>query len=99
MRADRLLIAAGLFLGFGLWFLFAFCHGNVGIGFALPVAGTKFNMDTTTMGVPALAGIPLTIIGIVLLVVAFITAIIEQFRPHARVVQDSLPRRDDTFES
>lgn len=99
MRADRLLIAAGLFLGFGLWFLFAFCHGNVGIGFALPVAGTKFNMDTTTMGVPALVGIPLTIVGILLLAVALIAAIIEQFRPHSRMAESAPRRRDDTFES
>lgn len=99
MRADRLLIAAGLFLGFGLWFLFAFCHGNLGIGFALPVAGTKFNVDATTMGIPALVGIPLTIIGIVLLAIALIAAIIEQFRPHPRVVEDVPRRRDDTFAS
>lgn len=81
MRADRVLIGAGVFLGFGLWLLFNFCHGNVGVGFALPVAGTKFNMDVTTMGVPALVGIPVTVIGITLLVVAVLLAIVQQFRP------------------
>lgn len=82
MRADRVLIFAGLFLGVGLWCLFAFCHGNTGVGFALPVAGTKFNMNITTMGVPALVGIPVTLIGIVLLAFAFVAAIIGQFRPY-----------------
>ena len=81
MRADRALIGAGVFLGFGLWLLFAFCHGNVGVGFALPVAGTKFNMDVTTMGVPALIGMPVTLIGIILLVIALLLAIVQQFRP------------------
>ncbi|MFP5238157.1 MAG: hypothetical protein ACLGSD_19865 [Acidobacteriota bacterium] len=82
MRADRLLIVTGVFLGVGLWCLLAFCKGNVGVGFALPVAGTRFNMDVTTMGVPALIGMPVTIIGLVLLVVSFIAAIIGQFRPY-----------------
>lgn len=58
MRADRLLIVTAVFLGIGLWCLLAFCHGNVGVGFALPVAGTKFNMSVTTMGMPALIGMP-----------------------------------------
>lgn len=89
MRADRLLIVTGVFLGVGLWCLFAFCHGNVGVGFALPVAGTKFSMNITTMGLPALVGMPLTIIGIVLLAVSLIAAIIAQFRPYP-------PRRKDS---
>lgn len=82
MRADRLLIVTGVFLGVGLWCLFAFCKGNVGFGFALPVANTKFNLDVTTMGVPALIGMPVTIIGIVLLAVSLVAAIIAQFRPY-----------------
>lgn len=81
MRADRILIGASLFLGVGLWSLFNFCHGNVGMAFALPVAGTKFSMDITTMGVPALVGLPLTILGILLLIGALIAAIVQQFKP------------------
>jgi hypothetical protein len=98
MRADRLFIITGIFLGVGLWCLFAFCHGNVGVGFALPVASTKFNMDITTMGVPALVGMPLTVIGLVLLVISFVAAIIGQFRPYPPrrkdpvTVQDPSPR-------
>lgn len=88
MRADRLLIVTAIFLGFGLWCLLEFCHGNVGFGFALPVSSTKFNMDITTMGVPALVGMPLTVIGLVLLVISFVAAIIGQFRPYP-------PRRKD----
>lgn len=92
MRADRVLIGAGIVLGFGLWLLFAFCHGNFGVGFALPVAGTKFNLDVTTMGVPALVGIPVTIIGIILLVIALLLAIVQQFRP-VRPARVEAPRR------
>lgn len=82
MRADRMLIVTGVFLGVGLWCLFAFCKGNVGVGFALPVAGTKFNMDVTTTGLPALIGMPVTIIGLVLLVISLVAAIMGQFRPY-----------------
>ncbi len=89
MRADRVLIGAGVFLGVGLWSLFVFCHGNVGVGFALPVAGTKFNMDITTMGVAALVGMPATVIGMVLLIAAFFLAIVEQFRPSRHGWQDA----------
>lgn len=93
MRADRWLIAAGVFLGVGLWCLLNFCHGNIGVSFALPVAGTKFNTDVTTMGVPALIGMPCTLIGLILLVIAFLAAIVEQFRPHhtIRYVERPLP--------
>ena len=82
MRADRLLIVTAIFLGVGLWCLFAFTHGNVGFGFALPVANTKFNLDVTTMCVPALVGMPLTIIGLILLVISLVAAIIGQFRSY-----------------
>lgn len=88
MRADRILIGASLFLGVGLWSLFNFCHGTVGMAFALPVAGTKFNMEITTMGVPALVGVPLALIGILLLIAALLAAIVQQFRP-------SLPRHPE----
>jgi apolipoprotein N-acyltransferase len=93
MRADRVLIGAGVVLGVGLWLLFNFCHGNVGVGFALPVAGTKFNMDITTMGVPALIGMPITVIGIILLVAALVLAIVQQFRPVRTIrIETTVPR-------
>lgn len=95
MRADRILIGASLFLGVGVWLLFNFCHGNIGMAFALPVAGTKFTMDITTMGVPALVGLPLTICGILLLIGALLAAIVQQFRPpqpYARHPEEIAPR-------
>ncbi len=86
MRADRILIAAVLVLATGVWTLLNFSHGNSGIAFAIPVSGSKVNIDLTTMGPPVLFGVPLTIIGVVLLVVAFFAALVEQFRrPHVVV--------------
>jgi hypothetical protein len=80
MRADRLLIGSILFLGTGVGLLVAWCHGNVGFNFAVPVSGTKFNLDMTTMGAGVLAGLPLAGIGLLLLAAAFISAILAQFR-------------------
>lgn len=87
MRADRLLIGAVLLLGGGLWLIFAYCHGTTGLSFALPVSNTKLNIDVTTMGAPVLAGVPLVILGLLMMAVAFLAAIVAQFR-------GDRPRRD-----
>jgi hypothetical protein len=73
-----------LFLGAGLWFLLEYCHGTVGLAFAFPISLTKFNTEVVTMGAPVFIGVPLTVIGLLLLVVAFLKAIVEQFWPLPR---------------
>ncbi len=80
MRTDRWLIAALIFLVGGIWLLLAWCHGNVGFSFAYPISGTKFNMDITSTGAPALAAIPLVILGLTMMLIALVVAIIAQFR-------------------
>ena len=91
MRADRLLIGAVLFVGGGIGTLLTYCHGTAGLGVALPVAGTKFNLDITTMGVPVLVGVPLFVIGLALLLIAFFAAIVAQFRPTHAAQHNGLP--------
>jgi len=80
MRADRWLLLAVLVLGCGLWVLFAYCHGTAGLAFALPVSGSSVMLDLKTTGAPVLFGIPLTALGVVLLLVAIVSAIMAQFR-------------------
>lgn len=80
MRADRWLLLAVLVLGCGLWILFAYCHGNAGLAFALPVSGSSVSLDLKTTGAPVLIGIPLTAVGAILLLVAIISALMAQFR-------------------
>jgi hypothetical protein len=80
MRADRWLLLAVLVLGCGLWILFAYCHGNAGLAFALPVSGSSVSLDLKTTGAPVLIGIPLTAIGAVLLLIAIVSAVLAQFR-------------------
>lgn len=85
IRADRWVIAAVVFLTAGLWTLFNFCHGDAGLAFALPISGSKVSLNLTTMGWPVLVGIPLTLIGALLLVAAVVVALMEQFIRHGNV--------------
>ena len=63
----------------GAWLLFAWCHGNIGLNFAFPVAGTRLNFEVVSMGAPVLIGIPMIFLGVVLMAVALVAAIIAQF--------------------
>ncbi len=80
MRADRWLIVSFVSLVTGLWLLFAWCHGYVGLSFAYPLAGTKLTIDTTSTGGVVLIGIPLVILGALLLLIAFFASLVAQFR-------------------
>ena len=99
MRSGRVLIAAVLFLSAGLWVLFNYCHGNAGLNFSSDLTANKVSLDLTTAGMPMLIGIPLAGIGVLLLLIAFIGAIVAQFRePRVEVREDVSPRRDMPFE-
>jgi hypothetical protein len=81
MKAARVLIAAVIFLAVGVGMIFYYCHGNVGMSVGYPIAdGTKLTVDITTVGVPALVGVPLVLLGALLLVIAFIAAIVRVFQ-------------------
>jgi len=93
MRADRWLLLAVLVLGCGLWALFAYCHGTAGLSFALPISGSSVSLDLKTMGAPVWFGIPLTALGLILFLVAIISAILAQFRnPHRDTRDGDLSR-------
>jgi hypothetical protein len=99
MKTGRVLIGAVLFLGAGLWLIFAYCNGTVGMNFGYPVSVTKLTFDITTVGVPVIVGIPLVGIGLLLMTIAFIAAIVAQFRrPPAVEREDVSPRREMPFE-
>lgn len=99
MKTGRALIAAVLFIGAGLWVTFAYCNGTVGFNAAYPVSATKLTVDITTTGVPVMVGLPLVTIGLLLLMIAFIAAVVAQFRgPRAVEHEDVSPRRGMPFE-
>jgi hypothetical protein len=99
MRTGRVLIGAVLFLGAGIWVLFAYCNGTTGLSFGYPLSGCKLTLDITTIGAPVLAGVSLVGMGLLLMAIAFIAAIVAQFQePRVVVDKDVSPRRDMPFE-
>jgi apolipoprotein N-acyltransferase len=80
MRVDRWLIVSLISLVAGLWLAFAWCHGSVGLAFAYPLAGTKLSIDITSTGGVLLLGIPLVFLGVLLMLIAFLSALLAQLR-------------------
>ena len=96
MKAGRVLIAAVLFLCVGLWLVFAYCDGTTGMNFGYPLSACKLTIDVTTTGVPVLVGIPMVGIGSLLMLIAFIAAIVSQFRRPPEPAREDVARRRDT---
>ena len=74
MKSDYVLIGSVLLLAVGLGLIFGFTHGNVGFNAAYPVSGASLQLSINTTGLPAMAGVPLTLLGVLLLIVAVISA-------------------------
>ncbi|HEY1646515.1 MAG TPA: hypothetical protein VGF96_00925 [Terracidiphilus sp.] len=91
MRADRPLIGAVIFLGVGLGLILAYCNGTTGLSAAYPLAGSRLHIELTTTGPAVLGGITCTAIGALLLIWAFLAAIVDMFagsdRPRDRVIE------------
>lgn len=99
MRSGRVLISAIVCLVAGIWVLFENCQGNVGVTFGDSLTANKLSMDATTVGVPMLIGLPLVGLGTLLTLIAFIGAIVMQFRKTPQIErEDESPRRDLPFE-
>jgi hypothetical protein len=90
------LIAAALFLGAGLWLVFAYCDGSTGLNFGYPLSACKLTLDVTTTGVPVLMGIPMVGLGSFLMLIALIAAIVGQFRRPREVEREQASSRRGT---
>jgi hypothetical protein len=80
MKTRRLLIASFVVLTTGIGLLFGYCNGTTGFSAGYPLSGSSLKLDVTTTGFPAIAGLPLTLIGSLLLVISFIAAIVAEIR-------------------
>lgn len=91
MRADRPLVGAVLFLAAGLTLILAYCHGTTGFNAGYPFAGSMLHLELTTTGPAVLGGVACTAIGCLLLVWAFLAALVSLFtwteRTRERVVE------------
>jgi hypothetical protein len=87
------LIIASLSLAIGVGLIFGYCDGAAGFNFGSPLSATSLHVDITTKGVPAIAGLALTLLGALLLFVATIIALVGMFgRSEA-----PLARREEPF--
>jgi hypothetical protein len=77
----RLLIAAVAMLTGGIWTLVNYCNGTTSFNFGWPMDGSKLSVNLTTIGPAVWAGLPLILIGLTLLVIAFVASIVIQFIP------------------
>ena len=79
MKSDYILIVSVVLLAIGLGLIFNYSHGTAGFSAAYPVSGASLlQISINTTGLPAMAGVPLTALGLVLLIVAAISAIVRQ---------------------
>jgi hypothetical protein len=79
MRSDRPLVLAVIFLGAGLGVLIGYCNGSTGFSASYPFTGSILHLDMTTTGVGVVGGMVATAIGLLLLVWAFLAAIVSLF--------------------
>ncbi|MBA3916266.1 MAG: hypothetical protein H0X25_20955 [Acidobacteriales bacterium] len=78
MKSDYALISSVLLLAVGLGLICGFTQGSVGFDAAVPVSAAALKVSLTTTGLPAMIGVPLTLLGLLLLIAAAITAIVRQ---------------------
>lgn len=75
MKSDYLLIGSILSMATGLSLIIGYAQGTGGLNVAVPVSGTSLQISLKTTGWPVMIGFPLTLLGLLLLIAAFISAI------------------------
>lgn len=91
MSSERSLIAAVVLLGVGLGLILGYTHGSATFTAAYPVSGTLLQVSINTVGLAAMAGFVATVLGTVVLVVAFVQAIVGQALSRKVAKHDRLP--------
>ncbi len=90
------LVTAVICLAIGVGVLFAFCNGNTSAQLGYPLSAASIHVDITTTGVPAIAGLILTVAGALLLIVATIIACVGLFSRDGDM--GPIKRRGNAFE-
>lgn len=78
MKSDYILIGSVVLLAIGLWLIFNYSHGTASFSAAYPVSGASLQVSINTTGLPAMAGVPLTALGLLLLIASAVSAIVRQ---------------------
>jgi hypothetical protein len=94
-----LLLSSVVLLAAGLVVLFTYCHGSTGFTFGDSLSANSLHLDITTTGWPFLVGLPLTLLGALLLLIAWIVALFTRSAPRTRDDEDApLRRREEPFQ-
>jgi signal transduction histidine kinase len=80
MKSDGPLILAVLFLASGLTIIFSYGIGTAGFNAAYPFSAANLQLSIATTGPAAISGLALTALGVLLLIWAFICAIVGEFK-------------------
>jgi len=78
MKSDYLLIGSVLLLAIGLGIIIGYTQGSAGFNVAYPASGASLQVSIKTIGWPAMIGVALTLVGLLLLLAAAISAIARQ---------------------
>lgn len=93
MKPDRPLIVSILLLAGGLYLIFGYAHGTAGLSAAMPISNSTLHINVDTTGIAALGGIALLGVGVLLLVWAFLGALVSQLTGADHGPQRLLSRR------
>jgi hypothetical protein len=93
-----LLLISVVLLAAGVGLLFAYCHGTTGATYGDSLSSASIHIDMTTTGWPVLVGLPLTLLGALLLVLAWIAALFTRSSPKASDDDPPLRRREEPFQ-
>jgi hypothetical protein len=92
MTSERALIASTLLLGLGLGLIFGFCHDStVNLSGAYPVAGASLQVVINTNGLPAMAGLASTILGVLFFFGALVLSVLKLVSHQAPAGRESAP--------
>jgi hypothetical protein len=80
MKIRRLMFVAVLSMAIGLYLIFNYCQGSIGAAAGDHIAAWNIKFDFTTSGWPMILGVPLTLLGSILLIVAMISTIVAEIR-------------------
>lgn len=79
MKSDGPLILGVLLLASGLTMIFVYGTGSAAVNAAYPFSAANLHMSIATSGPAAIGGMALTVLGILVMVWAFVCAIVGQF--------------------
>lgn len=75
MNREKLTIGSVLFLAIGIVWITSYWNGTVGFTAGAPVSAVTMSMNVTVTGWPALGGILLTLVGVVMLLCSGVIAV------------------------